>query len=98
MNEDMSVLVRVCEIIAATVAGFFGAQVQVWVRNLLSGNKIATRDTSIQQTIGGGGISTGGATFGTVSGGTINVFPMRGIELDYLRIPRPLSSHERLTA
>lgn len=83
MNEDISVLVRVCEIIAATVAGFFGAQVQVWVRNLLSGNKIATKDTSIQQTIGGGGISTGGATFGTVSGGTINVFPMRGIELDY---------------
>ncbi len=83
MSEDANVLMHVFEIIAAVVAGFLGAQVQVWIRSLLSGNKIATKDTSIQQTIENGGISTGGATFGTVSGGTVNVYSMRGTELDY---------------
>ena len=37
MNEDMSVLVRVCEIIAATVAGFF------WCTGASVGSKLVVR-------------------------------------------------------
>ena len=83
MSEGGTILLQVCEMIAAFVAGLFGAQFQVWIKSFLSGNKIATKDTSVQQNIRGGGTSAGGATFGMVSGGTINVFPMQGIEVDY---------------
>lgn len=80
---DWDVITKVLEILVAFLAGMFGSEVKMRIRNLFSGNKIGTKDTTLRQHNAGNYSLGSGATFGNVSGGTINVFGLQGANADY---------------